>query len=69
VLGLAFGELGLHRMIARVDVRNDASARMCRRLGMRQEAHLVANEWFKGEWSSELDFAILQQEWERSRRD
>jgi RimJ/RimL family protein N-acetyltransferase len=30
---------------------------------MRQEAHLVENEWFKGEWTDELDFAILEREW------
>jgi RimJ/RimL family protein N-acetyltransferase len=64
LLGLAFSDLKLHRVIARVDTRNDASARMCRRLGMRQEGHLVDNEWFKGEWTSEFDFAILDREWE-----
>jgi hypothetical protein len=26
---------------------------------MRQEARLVRNEFFKGEWSTELDFAML----------
>ena len=46
LLGLAFDDLGLHRVIARVDARNDASARLARRLGMRQEAYLVRNEWF-----------------------
>jgi aminoglycoside 6'-N-acetyltransferase len=30
---------------------------------MRQEAHLVENEWFKGEWGSELVYAILDREW------
>jgi hypothetical protein len=30
---------------------------------MRQEARLVHNELFKGEWSTELDFAILADEW------
>ena len=35
LLGLAFDDLGLHRVIARVDARNDASARLARRLGMR----------------------------------
>jgi len=34
-----------------------------RRLGMRQEAHLRHNEWFKGEWGDELIFAILAEEW------
>jgi RimJ/RimL family protein N-acetyltransferase len=62
-LHLLFDDLGLHRVIARVDARNVASARVCQRLGMRQEAHLVKNEWFKGEWSDELDFALLEAEW------
>ena len=63
MLGLGFGPLALHRIIARLDERNDASARLARRLGMRQEARLVSNELFKGEWSTELVFAILAQEW------
>jgi RimJ/RimL family protein N-acetyltransferase len=62
LLRLAFDDLGLHRVIARV-ARNDASARLARRMGMRQEAYLVRNEWFKGEWTDELDFALLEQEW------
>jgi len=64
VLHLAFDELGLHRVVARVDARNDPSLRLAARLGMRREAHLVANEWFKGEWSDEMDFALLEEEWE-----
>ncbi len=63
LLPLAFDGLGLHRVVARVDARNTASAGVARRLGMRQEAHLVENEWFKGEWSDELDFALLESEW------
>jgi RimJ/RimL family protein N-acetyltransferase len=63
LLRLGFDELGLHRIVARLDERNDGSARVARRLGMRQEARLVHNEWFKGEWTTELDFAILAEEW------
>ncbi|BCJ33242.1 N-acetyltransferase [Actinocatenispora thailandica] len=63
LLDLAFDGLGLHRVVARLDERNDASARMARRLGMRQEARLVHNEMFKGEWATELDFAMLATEW------
>jgi RimJ/RimL family protein N-acetyltransferase len=37
---------------------------MVRRLGMRLEARLVENEWFKGEWTTELDFAMLAGEWQ-----
>lgn len=63
LLRLGFEELGLHRIVARIDERNEPSARLARRLGMRQEARLVQNELFKGEWSTELDFAILASEW------
>ena len=59
----AFGSFGLHRMIGRTEVRNVGSARVLEKLGMRLEAHLVENEWVKGEWQSELVYAILDREW------
>lgn len=31
---------------------------------MRREAHLVENEFVKGEWSDELVYAMLRKEWE-----
>lgn len=66
MLGLGFDSLGLHRIVARIDERNVPSANVARRLGMRQEARLVRNEFFKGEWSTELDFAMLADEWSTS---
>jgi RimJ/RimL family protein N-acetyltransferase len=63
MLELGFDGLSLHRIIGRIDARNDASAAVLRRLGLRQEAVLIDNEWFKGEWSTEIDFAILEDEW------
>jgi RimJ/RimL family protein N-acetyltransferase len=30
---------------------------------MRQEAHLIENEFVKGEWQSELVYAMLDREW------
>ncbi len=59
VLDLAFGELGAHRVFAELDPRNEASAALCLRLGMRLEAHFVENEFFTGEWSDLQVFAIL----------
>jgi RimJ/RimL family protein N-acetyltransferase len=36
---------------------------------MRREAHLVQNEWVKGEWTDEAVYALLADEWfEQSRR-
>ena len=64
MLRLGFEVFDLHRIIGRCDARNDASAGLMRRLGMRQEAHFVQNELFKGEWGDELVFAMLASEWE-----
>ena len=64
LLRIAFADLGLHRVIGRLEARNAASARVLERLGLRQEAHLVENEWVKGRWDSEIVYAILDREWQ-----
>ena len=63
LLDLAFGELGLHRVEAHLDARNDRSAALCERLGMRREAHFVRNAWFKGAWGDLLVYGLLAEEW------
>ena len=63
VVALAFGSYDLHRVYGRLEARNVASARVLEKLGMRREAHLVENEWVKGEWQSELVYALLAREW------
>lgn len=63
LMRLGFEEMGLHRIIGRTDDRNEASAKVLERLGMRREAHLIENEWVKGEWQGELDYAMLASEW------
>ena len=63
ILSIAFDDLGLHRVIGRCEPRNEASARVLEKLGMRREAHFVENEFIKGEWQSEAVYAILDREW------
>jgi len=63
LLALAFEDLRVHRVIGRLEARNTASARVLERLGMRKEAHLVENEHVKGEWQSEVVYALLEREW------
>jgi RimJ/RimL family protein N-acetyltransferase len=63
LIGLGFEELGLHRIVGRCDPRNTASARLMERLGMRREAHLIENEYVKGEWVGEYIYAVLADEW------
>jgi RimJ/RimL family protein N-acetyltransferase len=63
MLDFAFEALALHRVVGRLEPRNVGSARVLEKLGMRREAQLVENEWVKGEWQSELVYAILAREW------
>ncbi|GAA2517350.1 GNAT family N-acetyltransferase [Pilimelia columellifera] len=63
VLRLAFESFDAHRVYARLDARNDPSARLLERLGMRREAHLVSDEFVKGEWTDTLVYAMLENEW------
>ncbi len=64
LLRLGFEGLGMHRIAGRLDGRNTASARVLERAGLRREAHLVENEFVKGEWTDELIYGILRREWE-----
>jgi len=68
LLGIGFGDLGLHRIVGRLDARNTASARVLEKLGMRREAHLVQNEFVKGEWCDEAIYALLADEWRSHHR-
>jgi RimJ/RimL family protein N-acetyltransferase len=63
VLRIAFEDAGLHRVVGRLEARNNASAQVLEKLGMRREAHLIENEWVKGEWQSEVVYATLDREW------
>jgi RimJ/RimL family protein N-acetyltransferase len=63
LLAFGFEVVGLHRIYARCDARNIASARVMARLGMRQEAHLHEHAYNKGRWDEELICAILDRDW------
>ncbi|MFM2719173.1 GNAT family N-acetyltransferase [Microbacterium mcarthurae (nom. nud.)] len=63
LIDTAFSIYGLRRLVARIDADNVRSLALAERLGMRREAHLVENEWFKGRWSDEVDYAVLAREW------
>jgi aminoglycoside 6'-N-acetyltransferase len=63
ILGFSFETLGLHRVHAVVDRRNEAAVRLFRKAGLRQEALFLQHTWFKGSWCDEYVFAILSSEW------
>lgn len=62
VLGFAFGELKLHRVMASCDANNLGSAGVLKKAGMRQEAHFVQERKVRGEWRDTLQFAVLKDE-------
>ena len=65
LLDYAFQTLGLHRVFAQADCRNDASIALLEKLGLRREGHFIQNFWFKGAWTDEYLYAVLQDEWLR----
>lgn len=65
VFDLGFDHFGFHRIFARCGAKNNASARLMKKLGMRLEAHYREHALFQGEWDEELHFAILDREWRR----
>ena len=64
LVGIAFGTYGMRRVIAQLDARNTASARLCERVGMQREAHLREDWWAKGEWTDTLVYGLLASEWQ-----
>jgi len=63
MLRLGFEGLGLHRIYAACDTRNEPSWGLLTRLGMRREAHFVEDEIFKGEYGDQYIYAMLDREW------
>ncbi|MFF7047822.1 GNAT family N-acetyltransferase [Streptomyces griseorubiginosus] len=61
-VSLAFDRLQAHRIFARLDVLNTGSVRVCERLGMRREAHLIDNDLDGDRWGSEYVYAMLDHE-------
>lgn len=69
LLNYLFGERRLHRVSAICDADNLASAKLLERVGMRREAHLIENIWFKGAWGNEYIYALLDREWRAQPKD
>ena len=65
LVGVAFGTYGMHRVIAQLDSRNAASAKLCERVGMTREAYLRQDLWTEGEWIDNVIYGLLATEWQR----
>lgn len=66
LLDYAFSTLNMSRIRANCDTRNEASARLMERVGMKRVSH-SHNVFFKGEYCNEYHYAIEREEWARLR--
>ena len=62
-IDFAFQELGLHRIEADVDPRNERSLRLLDRLGFQREGHLRERYYMNGERQDAVMMAVLRAEW------
>jgi RimJ/RimL family protein N-acetyltransferase len=63
LIRIAFETYGMRRVVAQLDSRNVASAKLCERVGMTREAHLRQDCWAKGEWTDNIVYGLLATEW------
>jgi RimJ/RimL family protein N-acetyltransferase len=64
LLAHCFATLGVRRVVASCFLANETSWRLMERLGMRREAHAVAESLHRsGRWLDSLGYALLAEEW------
>ena len=67
LLEYSFSNLGLHRIFAECHVENRASARVMKKVGMRQEGLFREFRRSRGVWWDILHYAILDHEWQKQK--
>ena len=63
VLERLFTVQGLHKVSAECDARNIASARLLEQVGFIREGLLREQTWIKNEWTDDLLYGLLADEW------
>jgi ribosomal-protein-alanine N-acetyltransferase len=64
ILTFLFDVKKIHRIVETVDVENMASIQLLKSTGFKQEGHFNDNVFFKGNWGSEFQYAMLKREWD-----
>jgi RimJ/RimL family protein N-acetyltransferase len=63
ILDFLFGREDFHRVTETVDAENAASIKLVESVGFRKEGHFIENIFFNGKWGSEMQYAMLRNEW------
>ncbi|MDH5886640.1 GNAT family N-acetyltransferase [Vibrio splendidus] len=61
-----FSELGIHRIYAETISKNLAAIKLCKSLGMKQEACFKDHRFFKGQWWDTVVLAVLRSDWKKA---
>ena len=64
LLEYGFSKHNLHRIYAETIAANKPAIKLCKRIGMREEARFIENRYFKNKWWNTVVMAILKSEWE-----
>lgn len=64
ILTFLFDVKKIHRIVETVDTENIASINLLKSTGFKQEGHFIENIFFKGNWGSEFQYAMLKREWD-----
>jgi len=60
VVGFAFNELSIHKLMAFINYENKNSVVLANRIGMVQEGHMREARFIEGKWNDELVFTLLK---------
>jgi RimJ/RimL family protein N-acetyltransferase len=63
LLSYVFGSLRKHRVVATADPRNKSPVKLMKRVGMRREGFFKKSFWTGKDWSDDVLYAILKEEW------
>ncbi|HAS8300223.1 TPA: N-acetyltransferase [Vibrio vulnificus] len=63
LLDFAFNQLNVHRVYAETISKNRPAIKLCRQLGMTQEAEFIENRFFKESWWNTVVLAVRRSQW------
>ncbi|OVE56529.1 GNAT family N-acetyltransferase [Chryseobacterium mucoviscidosis] len=63
VINFLFSDLKKHRIMASVDPENIDSLKLMERIGFRKEGHFVKSLFWKNNWTDDVIYALLREEW------
>ncbi|BEV03147.1 GNAT family protein [Chryseobacterium gambrini] len=65
VINFLFSDLKKHRVMASIDPENIDSLKLMERIGFRKEGHFVKSLFWKNNWTDDVIYALLREEWSK----